>query len=138
MDSLTSEKRSWNMSRIKARDTRPEIIVRSLLHSKGYRFRLHRKDLPGIPDIVLPRYKTIILVHGCFWHRHAGCKYAYNPKSRVQFWQEKFEKNVRRDEEVGKVLNDLGWNVYIIWECEAKNVELLERRIEDILVRCLG
>lgn len=132
MDSLTSSQRSWNMSRIRARDTKPEVTVRSFLHRKGYRFRLYRKDLPGIPDIVLPRYRTIILVHGCFWHRHPGCKYAYNPKSKIQFWQEKFEKNARRDEEVYKALTDLGWHVYIIWECETKKIELLGKRITDI------
>lgn len=134
MDSLTSGQRSWNMSRIRAKDTKPEVTVRSSLHRKGYRFRLHRKDLPGIPDIVLPRYRTIILVHGCFWHRHSGCKYAYNPKSKIQFWQEKFEKNARRDQEVYKSLSDMGWHVYIIWECETKKVELLEKRIADIFV----
>jgi DNA mismatch endonuclease, patch repair protein len=134
MDSLTSGQRSWNMSRIRARDTKPEVTVRSFLYRKGYRFRLHRKDLPGIPDIVLPRHRTIILVHGCFWHRHSGCKYAYNPKSKIQFWQEKFEKNARRDQEVYKSLSDMGWHVYIIWECETKKVELLEKRIADIFI----
>ncbi len=106
MDSLTDDQRSWNMSRIKGRNTKPELAVRSLLHRKGFRFRLHRKDLPGIPDIVLPRFMTIILVHGCFWHRHSGCRYAYIPKSRAEFWQEKFVKNVNRDEEVRKALTD--------------------------------
>ncbi|MBU1162905.1 MAG: DNA mismatch endonuclease Vsr, partial [Proteobacteria bacterium] len=87
MDIISKEKRSWNMSRIRGKDTKPEIIVRSMLHRMGYRFRLHRKDLPGKPDIVLPKYKTVIFVHGCFWHRHKGCKYAYTPKSRVKFWK---------------------------------------------------
>jgi DNA mismatch endonuclease, patch repair protein len=132
MDSLSSEKRSWNMSRIRNRDTKPEMKVRSLLHFKGYRFRLHRKDLPGNPDIVLPRYKTIILVHGCFWHRHEGCRFAYNPKSRVEFWQKKFKKNVRRDVEVNNALTELGWHVYIIWECETRKTEQLEKRIDAI------
>lgn len=133
MDSLTDDQRSWNMSRIKGRNTKPELAVRSLLHRKGFRFRLHRKDLPGIPDIVLPRFMTIILVHGCFWHRHSGCRYAYIPKSRVEFWQEKFVKNVDRDEEVRKALTDLGWSVHIIWECETKKMILLERQLESIL-----
>lgn len=132
MDSLTPEKRSWNMSRIKNRDTKPELIVRSLLHRKGYRFRLHRKDLPGKPDITLPRFKTVIFVHGCFWHRHEGCRYAYNPKSRVDFWQKKFSCNVIRDQEVQNALLELGWKVYVIWECETKKTELLERKIEQI------
>ncbi len=133
MDSLTPEKRSWNMSRIKNRDTKPELIVRSLLHRKGYRFRLHRKDLPGRPDIILPRFKTVIFVHGCFWHRHEGCRYAYNPKSRVDFWQKKFSRNVTRDQEVQNALLDLGWKVYVIWECETKKPHLLEKIIERIL-----
>lgn len=132
MDSLTPEKRSWNMSRIKNRDTKPELIVRSLLHRKGYRFRLHRKDLPGKPDIILPRFKTVIFVHGCFWHRHEGCRYAYNPKSRVDFWQKKFSCNVIRDQEVQNALLDLGWKVHVIWECETKKTELLERKIDQI------
>lgn len=132
MDSLTREQRSWNMSRIKNRDTKPELIVRSLLHRKGYRFRLHRNDLPGKPDIVLPRFKKIIFVQGCFWHRHQGCRYAYNPKSRVNFWQDKFSRNVKRDQEVQKALLQLGWQVYVIWECETKKSEVLDKIINNI------
>jgi len=120
------------MSRIKNRDTKPELLVRSLLHRKGYRFRLHRKDLPGKPDIILPRFKTVIFVHGCFWHRHEGCRYAYSPKSRVDFWQKKFSRNVTRDQEVHEALLNLEWKVYVIWECETKKIELLERKIEQI------
>ncbi|MCF6248584.1 MAG: DNA mismatch endonuclease Vsr [Desulfobacula sp.] len=120
------------MSRIKNRDTKPELIVRSLLHHKGYRFRLHRKDMPGKPDIVLPRFKKIILVHGCFWHRHEGCRYAYNPKSRVSFWQNKFNQNIKRDKMVQKKLFQMGWQVYVIWECETKKIELLEEKIDLI------
>jgi len=97
MDKLTPEHRSWNMSRIFSANTKPELAVRSLLHKMGYRFRLHRKDLPGKPDIVLTKYKTVIFVHGCFWHRHDACQYAYTPKSRVKFWKEKFEGNIERD-----------------------------------------
>jgi len=132
MDTISSEHRSWNMSRIKNRDTKPELIVRSLLHHKGYRFRLHRKDLPGKPDIVLPRFKKIILVHGCYWHRHEGCKLAYNPKSRVSFWQNKFNQNIKRDKIVRKELSQMGWQVYVIWECETKKIDLLEERINQI------
>lgn len=135
VDSLTPEKRSWNMSRIKNRDTKPELLVRSLLHRKGYRFRLHRKDLPGKPDIILPRFKTVIFVHGCFWHRHEGCRYAYSPKSRIDFWQKKFSRNVTRDQEVHEALLNLGWKVYVIWECETKKMEMLERKIEQIFKR---
>jgi DNA mismatch endonuclease, patch repair protein len=130
MDSLSKEHRSWNMSRIRNRDTKPEKLVRSILHRKGYRFRLHRKDLPGKPDIVLPRYKKVILVHGCFWHRHKGCHYAYNPKSRQDFWQEKFKKTVRRDQMVADQLKELGWQVHVIWECETKDIDCLEQLID--------
>ena len=132
MDSLSKEQRSWNMSRIRNRDTKPELIVRSLLHKKGYRFRVHRKDLPGRPDIVLPRLKKIIFVHGCFWHRHDGCRYAYTPKSRVDFWQDKFKQNIKRDKEVQDALFQLGWQVYTIWECEIKNLDLLEKIVNNI------
>jgi DNA mismatch endonuclease, patch repair protein len=120
------------MSRIKNRDTKPELIVRSLLHRKGYRFRLHKKDLPGKPDIILPRFKKIVFVHGCFWHRHEGCRYAYNPKSRVSFWQDKFNQNIKRDKFVQKELFQMGWQVHVIWECEIKRIALLEKRIEQI------
>ena len=130
MDSLTKEKRSWNMAQIKSRDTKPELIVRKLLHRLGYRFRLHRTELPGCPDIILPKYRTVVLVHGCFWHRHTGCQFAYNPKSRVDFWEKKFRKNVKRDKKVRHELIDLGWRVLIIWECEVKNYDRLVQRIK--------
>lgn len=120
------------MSRIRSCDTKPEKIVRSLLHRKGYRFRLHKKDLPGKPDIVFPRYKKIIFVHGCFWHRHDGCRYAYNPKSQIDFWKEKFRQNVKRDKKVQDALLQLGWQVHIIWECETKKFELLEEILDKI------
>jgi len=120
------------MSRIKNRDTKPELIVRSLLHRKGYRFRLHRKDLPGKPDIILSRFKKIIFVHGCFWHRHEGCRNAYNPKSRVNFWQDKFYQNIERDKAVNEELLQLGWQVHVIWECDTKKIDLLEEKIDQI------
>lgn len=120
------------MSRIQNRDTKPELIVRSLLHRKGYRFRLHRKDLPGKPDIVLPCFNTILFVHGCFWHRHEGCRFAYNPKTRVDFWQNKFNQNIKRDQKVQNELLNLGWQVYVIWECETKKPHALEKIIEQI------
>jgi DNA mismatch endonuclease (patch repair protein) len=138
MDSLSREHRSWNMSRIRNRDTKPEKLVRSILHRKGYRFRLHRKDLPGKPDIVLPRYKKVILVHGCFWHRHTGCRYAYNPKSRQDFWQEKFKKTVRRDQIVADQLTKQGWQVHVIWECETKEINHLEQLIDNIFLSTKG
>ncbi len=130
---MTSKNRSWNMSRIKSGNTKPELVVRSLLHSMGYRFRLHRKDLPGKPDIVLPKYRSVIFVHGCFWHRHHKCKYAYNPKSNMDFWQKKFKANIERDVRVIKELKDLGWNILIVWECEIKDMEILKNKIYKFL-----
>lgn len=109
MDTLTKEKRSWNMSRITGRNTKPEILLRSLLHREGFRFRLHDKRFPGKPDIVLPRHRTVIFVNGCFWHRHNNCEYAYTPKSRQEFWLNKFQGTVQRDQEKQKMLAELGW-----------------------------
>ena len=128
MDSLTPEHRSWNMSRIRSGDTKPERLVRSLLHKMGYRFRLHRRDLPGRPDIVLPGRRTVVLVHGCYWHRHPGCRFAYTPKSNVAFWQTKFNENVDRDLRQHGQLRDLGWHVITVWECETKNLDMLAER----------
>lgn len=119
------------MSRIRSKDTKPEKAVRSLLHSLGYRFRLHVKKLPGCPDIVLAKHKTVIFIHGCFWHRHAGCKYAYLPKSKKAFWRNKFQQNRNRDEVVMKEIMNLGWSVYIIWECETKNTARLQQKVES-------
>lgn len=120
VDRLTPERRSWNMSRIKGKDTKPELLLRSLLHQKGFRFRIHDKRLPGKPDIVLPRHKTVILVHGCFWHRHPNCLYASTPKSREKFWLKKFEDTIRRDKKQETKLKKEGWNLIIVWECELK------------------
>ncbi len=133
MDLISRERRSWNMSRIKSKNTKPELIVRSLLHRLGYRFRIHKKDLPGNPDIVLPKYKTIILVHGCYWHRHKGCKFAYKPKTNISFWEKKFNDNVQRDQKNQQLLISLGWKVHIIWECEAKEDERLFFTLSNIL-----
>jgi len=129
MDIVTPEKRSRMMAGIRSRDTKPEIIVRSTLHRMGYRFRLHRRDLPGSPDIVLPKYRTAIFVHGCFWHRHRGCKYAYSPKSRVSFWEQKFRDNVERDRRVQRQLRRLGWRVIIVWECQTRHLDSLVARL---------
>lgn len=131
MDSLSPERRSWNMSRIRARDTCPERLVRSLLHNLGYRFRLNRKDLPGKPDIVLPKYHTAIYVHGCFWHRHPGCPLAYTPKSNLEFWSKKFSRNVERDTQVAAALNEIGWKQLVVWECETREQAFLERRLKQ-------
>ena len=116
-----SEQRSRNMSAIKSKNTKPEIKVRKILHSMGYRFRLHRKDLPGSPDIVLPKYKTVIFVHGCFWHRHENCKYASTPKTRQEFWEAKFRENLNRDKLNQENLSSKGWKISIVWECEIKD-----------------
>jgi DNA mismatch endonuclease (patch repair protein) len=133
MDSLSREKRSWNMSRIRSKDTKPEMIVRSILHRMGYRFRLHDKKLPGAPDIVLAKYRTVIFVHGCFWHRHPKCKYAYIPKSRLGFWMEKFNKNIIRDKMRIQELKELGWQIIVIWECETRDqVKLYSRLILEL------
>ena len=132
MDHLSKEKRSWNMSRIRSKNTKPEILVRSQLHRSGYRFRLHVKDLPGKPDIVLPKYKSVIFVNGCFWHRHRGCKYAYKPKSKVKFWNRKFTQNIKRQEEVTKQLRKLKWNVLVIWECEVNNEKTFKKVLRKL------
>jgi len=117
-DFLTPAERSTRMSRIKSRDTVPEIALRKALHRLGLRFRLDNRALPGKPDIILPRYKVAIFVHGCFWHRHQGCKVATTPKSNTGFWTKKFERNVARDARVIAELKALGWCVLIAWECE--------------------
>ncbi len=121
------------MARIRPRDTAPEMAVRRTLHRLGLRFRLHRRDLPGTPDIVLPGRKLAILVHGCFWHRHAGCRFAYTPKSRVEFWKAKFERNVARDQEVEMALTDLGWRVCVVWECETGDRAALETKLRGLI-----
>ena len=135
-DTLTKEKRSWNMSRIAGKNTKPEILLRSLLHRKNFRFRLHDKRLPGKPDIVLPRYRTVIFVNGCFWHRHENCKYAYAPKSRQEYWLKKFEETVKRDREKQEMLENLGWQVIVVWECEL--IKPHGKIISDISSRLLG
>jgi DNA mismatch endonuclease (patch repair protein) len=109
------------MSRIRGRDTKPELLVRSVLHRLGYRFRLHHKDLPGRPDVVLPKHRTVVLVHGCFWHRHPRCRHSYMPKSNVAFWATKFEQNVARDAADRRSLRKGGWRVVVVWECQAKD-----------------
>ncbi len=134
-DTLTKEKRSWNMSRITGKNTKPEILLRSLLHQERFRFRLHDKRLPGKPDIVLPRHRTAVFVNGCFWHRHENCKYAYTPKSRQKFWLKKFEETVKRDKKKKEMLTRMGWQVIVVWECELKNQP--EKIIADISSRLL-
>ena len=116
-DTLTPEERSRNMAAIRSRDTKPEVYLRKLLFAKGYRYRIADKNIPGHPDIFLRKYNTAIFVHGCFWHRHPGCKYAYTPKSRVEFWQKKFDDNVRRDAVVAEELQKQGIKQLVVWEC---------------------
>jgi len=123
-DVHTKAQRSYNMSQIKGRNTKPEILVRKFLHSKGYRFRLHDKKLPGKPDIVLPKYKTVIFVHGCFWHGHKGCKYFVLPKTRTAWWLRKIEGNKMRDKKVYVELKKSGWKVIKVWECEIRKNRL--------------
>jgi len=132
-DHLTKEKRSWNMSRIKSKDTKPELIVRSLLHHLGYRFRLHSKKLPGKPDIILAKYKTVIFVHGCFWHHHKDCPRATTPKSNREYWKTKFNKNVQRFKEVSIQIQSFDWRVMVVWECETKKIDALTEKLCSVL-----
>lgn len=120
MDVHTPEQRHRNMAAIRGRHTKPEVLVRRLLHAMGYRFRLHCKHLPGCPDIVLPRYKKAIFVNGCFWHRHEGCRYATTPASNSEFWQKKFRENVMRDQANYELLAEQGWRIVVVWECQLK------------------
>ncbi len=122
-DTVSPEIRHKIMSRIRSKDTAPELAVRKWLHAHGYRFRLHRKDLPGCPDIVLPKWKTAIFVHGCFWHRHPGCGRSTTPETNVEFWEKKFAANVERDTTSIKALGELGWKVIVVWECEVRKKE---------------
>lgn len=125
-DKLTKDRRSWNMSRIRGKDTAPERFVRSLLHRMGYRFRLHGPKLPGRPDLVLPKYKTVVFVHGCFWHRHEGCKNCTTPTSRREWWLQKLNGNVARDEVHRRSLQALGWRCIVIWECQTESPGAVE------------
>lgn len=120
MDVHEPEIRSYNMSQIKGKDTKPEIMVRKFLFSNGFRYRLHDKKMPGKPDIVLPKYKTVVFIHGCFWHAHKGCKYYVIPKTRTDWWIDKLEKNRVRDAIAQKQLKKQGWKVVVVWECELK------------------
>ena len=119
-DIKTKESRSYNMSRIRSKNTKPEEIVRKFLFRKGFRYRKNDKRLPGTPDIVLPKYRTVIFVHGCFWHGHDGCKYFVMPKTRTEFWQAKIERNKERDSENQQQLASMGWHCITIWECQLK------------------
>ena len=120
-DIVDKATRSRMMSAIRGKDTKPEMVVRRFLHRKGFRYRLHAKGLPGKPDIVLPKYRTVVFVHGCFWHRHRGCKLAASPKSNETFWRKKLDGNVERDRRNTQALESMGWRVLVVWECEINN-----------------
>lgn len=123
--------RSYNMSKIKGKNTKPELLVRKFLHAQGYRYRLHDRKLPGKPDIILPKYRTIIMVHGCFWHGHEGCRYFVIPKTRTDWWTDKIEKTRAKDSENRKKLELLGWKVITIFECDLKS-KVREKSLEDL------
>ncbi|ACU60044.1 very short patch repair endonuclease [Chitinophaga pinensis] len=132
VDVHSKETRSYNMSQIKGKNTKPEILVRKFLFAQGYRYRLHNKKLPGTPDLVLPKYKTVIFIHGCFWHRHEGCRYFVIPKTRTEWWLNKINGNVRKDIESINLLKSMGWRILILWECDLKP-DKKEHRLELLL-----
>lgn len=132
-DRLSPEERSSHMRRIRGRDTRPETRVRRALYDLGCRYRLHRRDLPGTPDIVLPKRRLAIFVHGCFWHQHLGCRLARLPKTRPEYWLPKFHRNAERDKKVVAALTEMGWRPVIVWECETTNAKVLVDRLTDLL-----
>jgi len=133
MDKLSTERRSLNMARIRSKDMKPELVVRRLVHSLGYRYRLHRKDLPGKPDLVFGPRRKVIFVHGCFWHQHEGCPEGRMPKSNQGYWAPKLNRNVERDQRVQRELADAGWDVMVIWECETPDAEALKGRLRGFL-----
>ena len=132
-DILTPEQRSRNMSRVRSRDTKPEMQVRRLVYAMGYRYRLHRRDLPGRPDLVFPGRRKVIFVHGCFWHQHDGCRKASLPQTRREFWAHKLTMNRKRDESNLELLHALGWAVLVVWECETRTTEALAQCLSDFL-----
>jgi len=135
MDRLTPAERSAQMARIQSTNTAPERFVRASIHGLGYRYRLHARGLPGTPDVVLRRLRTVVFVHGCFWHRHSGCKLTTTPKTRRAFWMAKFEANVQRDRRTARRLRREGWSVITVWGCEIRDPERLRRRLASALQR---
>ena len=131
-DTLSQSQRSYCMSSIRGKNTKPEILVRKGLHARGFRFRLHNNKLPGSPDIVLPKYGVAIMVNGCFWHGHKGCRYATKPKSNVEFWETKIARNRHRDEVTNAHLEALGWHVITVWECELRGESILASRLDEL------
>lgn len=134
-DIFTPQERSAIMARIKSRDTKPELLVRSLLHRMGYRFRLQRRDLPGRPDIVLPKHKAVVFIHGCFWHGHTGCARAKRPTSNTEFWIAKLDRNRERDAAAEMALKLNGWRVLVLWQCQLKDLEALQQSLTEFLNR---
>lgn len=133
MDIYDKQKRSEIMSKVRSKNTTPELLVRQTLHRMGYRFRLHKSDLPGKPDIVLPKHRKIILVNGCFWHGHRDCPRAKLPNTNVEFWRDKINRNVERDKKNIALLISQGWNVLVIWECETKDTSFLRLKLKEFL-----
>jgi len=133
MGKINRSKRSFNMSRIRGKDTKPELVVRKILFKNGYRYRLHSNRVVGKPDIIFEKRKKIIFVHGCFWHRHENCKYSTLPKTNKSFWNRKFDDNVRRDKYVRKQLLEMGYELMVIWECQTKNISDLETELLDFV-----
>lgn len=133
-DVYDAETRSYVMSQIRAKNTKPEKIVRSVLHRNGYRFRLHRDDLPGTPDIVLPKYNSVIFVHGCFWHQHKNCRLSKKPKSNTQYWHKKLDRNVERDQANIAELTQDSWRVLVIWECETMKEKTMVEKLNRFLL----
>ena len=131
-DTLSQSQRSYCMSSIRGKNTKPEILVRKGLHARGFRFRLHNNKLPGSPDIVLPKYGVAIMVNGCFWHGHKGCRYATKPESNVEFWETKIARNRHRDEVTNAHLEALGWHVITVWECELRGESILASRLDEL------
>ena len=133
-DVFSKQKRSWIMGRVKSESTRPEMRVRRRLHALGFRFRLHRADLPGKPDITLPKHKTVIFVHGCFWHGHPGCKHAALPASNREYWERKIGRNVARDSKNRALLEEQGWRTLVLWECRIRTAEALDAELAGLIV----
>lgn len=132
-DLVSASVRSRIMSSVKQRHTKPEMLVRSLLHRLGYRFRLHQKDLPGRPDIVLPKYRTAIFVHGCFWHQHRNCGKSRRPSSNQEYWNKKLDENISRDKRKEDELSQLGWRVAIVWQCDTSDLDVLSGKLKNLL-----
>ncbi|KAF0807657.1 DNA mismatch endonuclease Vsr [Alcanivorax xiamenensis] len=134
-DTLSPKARSERMSRVKAKDTKPEMTLRRLVHGLGFRYRLHRRDLPGTPDLVFPGRRAVIFMHGCFWHRHPGCGLTRMPKSRVEFWRTKLEANRERDLRHQRALAEMGWRVLVVWECELRDLDAVASKVEAFLTQ---